>query len=108
MVVMEYVTGCLWDEATDKPVAELQAAVQLLHQAGFVHGDLRSNNILVVSGTVRIIDFEWVGVAGEAAYPLFMNHIDVEWPDGARDRQLIKQEHDLWWLNLLCDVPAAS
>ena len=107
MVVMEYVTGCLWDEATDKPVAGLQAAVQLLHQAGFVHGDLRSNNILVVSGTVRIIDFEWADVAGEAAYPLFMNHIDVEWPDGARDGQPIKQEHDLWWLNLLCDVPSA-
>lgn len=34
---MEYVTGCLWDEAKDKPVAERQAAVQLLHQAGFVH-----------------------------------------------------------------------
>lgn len=108
MVVMEYVTGCLWHEAMDKPFAELQAAVHLLHKAGFVHGDLRSNNIIVVSGTVRIIDFEWAGVADEAVYPFFMNHTDMEWPDGARDRQPIKQEHDLWWLNLLCNESATS
>ena len=43
MVVMEFVSGCLWDESPKKPVASLQAAVNLLHQAGFVHGDLRSN-----------------------------------------------------------------
>ncbi len=48
-----------------------------------------------------IIDFEWAGVAEQAAYPFFMNHTDVIWPDGARDGQPIKQEHDLWWLNLL-------
>ena len=108
MVVMEYVTGCLWDEATDKPFAELQAAVHLLHEAGFVHGDLRSNNILVVSGTVRLIDFEWAGVANEPAYPFFVNHTDVVWPDGAIDGQPIKQEHDLCWLNLLCNEPATS
>ena len=60
MVVMEYVSGCLWGEAMDKPVTEVQGAVPLLHEAGlkFVHGDLCSNNILVVSGTVRIIDFK--------------------------------------------------
>ena len=108
MVVMEYVTGCLWDEATHKPFTELQAAVHLLHEAGFVHGDLRSNNILVVSGTVRLIDFEWAGVANEVAYPFFMNHTDVVWPDGAKDGQPIEQEHDLWWFNLLCNEPATS
>lgn len=108
MVVMEYVTGSSWDDATEKPLPDLKAAVRLLHEAGFVHGDLRSNNILVVSGTVRIIDFEWAGVAGACAYPLFMNHIDVEWPDGARDGQPIKREHDMWWLNLLCKQPATS
>ena len=95
MVIMEYVIGVLWDEATDKPFAELQAAVQTLHEAGFVHGDLRSNNILLVSGTVCIIDFEWAGIADQALYPFFMNHTDVIWPDNARDGQPIKQAHDL-------------
>lgn len=60
MVVMQYVNGSSWDEAIGKPIAELQAAVLLLHEAGFVHGDLCSNNILVVSGTACIIDFEWL------------------------------------------------
>ncbi len=108
MVVMEFVTGCLWDEAPQKPVATLQAAVHLLHQAGFVHGDLRSNNIFVLADSVRVIDFEWAGVMEQSTYPLFMNHIDVTWPDGAKDGQPIKQEHDLWWLKLLCDQAAAS
>ena len=62
MVVMELVSGCLWDESPKKLVASLQAAVNLLHQAGFVHGDLRSNNIFVSADSVRIIDFEWAGV----------------------------------------------
>lgn len=108
MVIMEYVTGFLWDEATDKPLAELQAAVQTLHEAGFVHGDLRSSSILVVSGTVCIIDFEWAGIADQAWYPFFMNHTDVVWPDNARDGQSIKQAHDLWWVQLLCNEAADS
>ena len=106
MVVMRYVDGCSWDEAIDKPIAELQVAVLSLHEAGFVHGDLRSNNILVVSGTVCIIDFEWAGVADQAVYPFFMNHTDVTWPDNAKDGQPIKQAHDLWWVRLLSDQSA--
>ncbi len=54
MVVMEYVDGCLWDDAAEKPLAALQDAVQLLHKAGFVHRDFRSNNIMVVSSGVRL------------------------------------------------------
>ncbi|KAL0023718.1 hypothetical protein WJX79_006925 [Trebouxia sp. C0005] len=57
--------------------AKLQAAVQALHEAGFVHGDLRSNNILVVSGTECIIELEWADIADQAVYPVFMNHTDV-------------------------------
>ena len=82
--------------------------MNLLHQADFVHGDLRSNNIFVLADSVRITDFEWAGVKEQSTYPLFMNHTDLTWPDGARDGQPIKQEHDLWWLKLLCDQVAAS
>ncbi len=104
MMVMEYVNGSSWDEAIDKPIAELQAAVLSLHEAGFVHGDLRSNNILVVSGTVCIIDFEWAGVAGQVVYPFFMIHTDVTWPD--KHGQPIKQAHDPQWVRSLCNQPA--
>ena len=86
MVVMEFVTGCLWDEAPKKPFATLQVAVNLLHQAGFVHGDdLRFNNIFVLADSVRITDFEWAGVIQQSIYPLFTNHTDLTWPVGARD-----------------------
>lgn len=106
VVITEYVDGCLWDDATEKPLAALQHAVQLLHGDGFVHSDLRPNNILVTSDGVRIIDFEWAGVAEQTVYPFFMNHFDVEWPDGATDGQPIKQDHDTWWLALLSSQPA--
>jgi len=105
---MEYVDGCLWDDAAEKPLAALQDAVQLLHKAGFVHGDLRSNNIMVVSSCVRLIDFVWAGVAEQVVYPFFMNHIDLKWPDGARDGQPISQKHDLYWLNLLINQSALA
>jgi len=101
MVIMEYVTGYVWEEADEKPHAALEAAVLLLHKAGFVHGDLRSNNVLVVSGSVCVIDFEWSGVAEQAVYPGFMNHVDVTWPDGARSGLPIRKAHDLWWVSLL-------
>ena len=108
MVVLDFVVGCAWDEAPEQPFAALKAAVGLLHQANFVHGDLRSNNILVVADNVCILDFEWAGAAGKVAYPYFMNHTDLTWPDGATDGQPVKQEHDLWWLNSLCSQDAAS
>lgn len=98
---MEYVDGCLWDDAIEKPFAALQDAVQLLHRAGCVHGDMCSINILVTSDGVRILDFQWAGVAEQTVYPFFMNHTDVDWPDGVRDGQPIKQDHDVWWLDLL-------
>ena len=48
MVVMEYLEGtCTWDAAMDKPRAALRKAVDALHAAGFVHGDLRGCNVLV-------------------------------------------------------------
>lgn len=50
----------------------------------------------------------WAGIADQALYPFFMNHTDVIWPDNARDGQPIKQAHDLWWLQLLCNEPADS
>ena len=108
MVVMEFVDACLWDEAMEQPIAALKAAVGLLHQAGWVHGDLRSNNVLVVAEKVCIVDFEWAGLAGKVTYPYFMNHTDLTWPDGATDGQPVKREHDLWWLKSLCSQNAAS
>ena len=100
-VIMEFADGCPWDESVSKLAEALQAAVQVLHEAGFVHGDLRSNNILVVQNGVHIVDFEWAGIADQATYPFFMNHTDLIWPDGASDGLPITKRHGLSWLQSL-------
>jgi serine/threonine protein kinase len=71
----------------------------LLERDGFVHGDFRSNNIMVnlgdepdPSGThhelqVKVVDFDWAGEAGVAEYPVCRNdYIEgITWPRPAGD-----------------------
>ena len=85
----------------DKPAEPLKAAVRALHVAGFVHGDLRGCNVLVAASGVYVVDYEWAGPEGTATYPYFMNHADIQWPDGAGDGRLVTESHDLWWLSKL-------
>ena len=101
LIVQEFVDAVPWDEVVDKPVEPLKAAVRALHAAGFVHGDLRGCNILVAASAVYLIDFEWAGLVGTVTYPYFMNHADIQWPDGAGDGRLVTESHDLWWLSNL-------
>ena len=101
LIAQQFVDAIPWDEVVDKPVEPLKAAVRDLHNAGFVHGDLRGCNILVAASVVYLIDFEWAGPVGTATYPYFMNHGEIRWPDGAGDGKLVTGSHDLWWLNNL-------
>ena len=41
-------------------------------------------------------------------YLHFMNHADIQWPDGADDGRLVPEFHDLWWLSnlILCKLQA--
>ena len=77
-------------------------AVRILHTGGYCHGDLRGNNILVkckeTPQPIAIIDFDWSGKNGVARYPLFMNCIDVTWPEGASDGELLQPDHDKYWM----------
>jgi tRNA A-37 threonylcarbamoyl transferase component Bud32 len=47
----------------------LRTAVRALHDRGFVHGDLREPNILLVMDQVMLLDFDWCGPEGVARYP---------------------------------------
>ena len=47
---------------------------------------------------IVIIDFDWGGKNGVARYPLFMNRIDVTWPEGASDVELLQPDHDKYWM----------
>ncbi|CAG8838437.1 38653_t:CDS:2, partial [Gigaspora margarita] len=72
-------------------------AVKLFHDSGYVHGDLRDENIMAKYKNgeidIKFVDFDWAGREGEAKYPESLNptinwHLDVGW------HKLIKREHD--------------
>ncbi|KDQ09443.1 hypothetical protein BOTBODRAFT_47593 [Botryobasidium botryosum FD-172 SS1] len=70
--------------------------VKQLHQAGFVHGDLREVNMWANGEDFMLIDFDWAGVSGEVQYPMKVYAGRDPWrPEGAYDGQLIKPDHDL-------------
>jgi len=74
LVVIEYLDSAAhWNNAMTKPAEPLRAAVKVMHDADYVHGDLRSPNVLVKDDQVYLVDFEWAGKAGAVTYPLFMN-----------------------------------
>ncbi|KAH9175160.1 hypothetical protein EDB89DRAFT_2066957 [Lactarius sanguifluus] len=53
----------------NKWIDELQKLVQCFHDKDMVHGDLRESNILCEGENAMLIDFDWGGRVGEAAYP---------------------------------------
>ena len=111
MVVMDYSNYKQLYESILEMSAELRCAitakvlevVQKLHDAGFVHGDLQSSNVLVdcrVSTSkdgikIHLIDFDWAGRQGEVVYPMGVNTVTVRRPEGALDGKPILVEHDL-------------
>jgi serine/threonine protein kinase len=53
---------------------DLTEKVAAIYAKGFVHGDLRPQNILpCADGTVTLIDLEWAGRHGAAEFPLNLN-----------------------------------
>lgn len=75
---------------------------ELLHQNGFVHGDIRDSNILVDSGSLasdnvklHLIDFDWAGRAEQVKYPMGVNTVSVQRPAEVKYNALITKEHDI-------------
>ncbi|RXW12155.1 hypothetical protein EST38_g13699 [Candolleomyces aberdarensis] len=92
--------------------AEMKKIIQCLKNGGFVHGDLRPNNIMINSATVedkeedpqiKLVDFDWSGIAGVATYPGQRNATEL-WPGeagcaiGANDDNEL---FEIWWHNRL-------
>ena len=119
MVVMEDVENAttLWSYLRSNPndkkrlLSRCKEALKALHEKGFCHGDFRSNNILVVpvntnENDIQVIDFDWSGVANTdtCTYPLFMNHVNLQWHETASDGKVLKPEHDLYlWSQFTCE-----
>ena len=77
----------------------VRKAVKKMHDAGIVHGDLRTPNIMIgPQESVMLIDFDWAGEKQEAKYPPFMNP-NVDWhPDADYGCEILTQ-HDEFLLN---------
>ena len=109
MVVMEYIEDStlttakesMDQEARDRARSEIDRALDLLHQRGFVFGDLRSPNILAkTTGEVKLIDFNWAGVVGQVKYPYLISK-DIKWPKGVEGLANIECDHDRMMLKQL-------
>ena len=85
----------------------LLAILDRLHSKGFVHGDVRSPNILIhpESKHLMLIDFDWSGVAGMAIYPPFLNPA-LERHAGVQSGELIDSEHDRKAVDLMVEEVA--
>jgi len=83
-----------------KVQSKVRDIVRILHEGGFVHGDIRDANLLIDRASlasdviVHLIDFDWAGRVGEAKYPMRMNFTGVRRPEGVRGGELITQQHD--------------
>ncbi|CAG8830466.1 43236_t:CDS:2 [Gigaspora margarita] len=102
IVVMEYLEEykplhTFNSEIFSKTESVVKNATKSFHDSGYVHGDLRDENIMVKYKygkiDIKFVDFDWAGREGEAMYPESLNpainwHVDVGW------HKLIKREHD--------------
>jgi tRNA A-37 threonylcarbamoyl transferase component Bud32 len=82
----------------------IEAGLTKLHQAHYVHGDVRDVNIMVRQDGkpgFMLVDFDWAGIIGEVFYPANVNKKDVERPDDVSDGAPIKSEHDMAMLEYM-------
>jgi len=81
----------------------IQRFLEEMHQAGWVHGDLRASNVMVkksgLDGSFLLIDFDWSGKNQEVVYPSFVNRTEVRRPDGVDDGESILSRHDIEMLS---------
>ncbi|KAG1795983.1 uncharacterized protein HD556DRAFT_1290262 [Suillus plorans] len=84
--------------------AAITSLIQELHNAGYVHGDVRDANFVVKDNKdFMLLDFDWAGPKQETHYPIRVNRTDIRRPDDARDGEKITTEHDLEMLNFVFD-----
>ncbi|KAL6306639.1 hypothetical protein BKA93DRAFT_823843 [Sparassis latifolia] len=79
---------------------KVEELVRSLHTAGYVHGDLRGTNLLVAPQEngdvdVKLVDYDWAGIAGEVQYPPLINRESVHRAAGAVSGNAIVKEHDV-------------
>ncbi|KAG5637887.1 hypothetical protein H0H81_002850, partial [Sphagnurus paluster] len=106
MVIMELVKGrdarhYFSLNMPEEVMDDVRSAVDLLHENNLVFGDLRRSNIIIKETEDKklwamLIDFDWVGEAGKARYPPFLNDSGaIFWAQGVVGHGLMEKQHDL-------------
>lgn len=114
MVVMDYLDDAYHNLTYSRTMASFEPvirdAVTKLHQAGFVHGDIRDINIMVKEGSsgIMLVDFDWAGVIGEVRYPMNVENRAIRRPAGAEDGELIMAEHDIMMVDFMFEFAGRS
>ena len=82
--------------------------VKLLHDGGFVHGDLQDVNMMTChqwateGANLLLLDFDWAGHKGDTSYPPTLNTLVGRGQhDGAKGGELIMPEHDCFMLDMI-------
>ena len=92
-----------WQRLTVRPQVEngVKHIVGLLEGKGYVHGDLRTTNIMIkrVSHELKVIDFDWAGEAEHSHYPIDRNDDIEDWPKGSKQGGVISMGHDRTLVN---------
>ena len=102
VVVMEKVNGrplqCPVDESIK---TSLNLVVEKLSNKNFVHGDLRPQNILLLPDkSIRVVDFDSSGLAGQVKYPLDINE-SCDWHPHVKAGEVIIHCHDTYQIEKL-------
>ena len=100
--------GAAGSSLRDKVVAKVTKMLHLLHEAGYVHGDVRASNVIYRVGKsekddehqqdvqVMLIDFDDAGRVPDAHYSLLPFNPDVPSHPNVMPGGKIDAEHDLW------------
>ncbi|KAF8125061.1 hypothetical protein K438DRAFT_1648882 [Mycena galopus ATCC 62051] len=89
-------------------MTRVTTALQNLHRAGFVHGNVRDVNVLVRnamsdgSADIILVDWDWAGKEGDVKYPANLNPAVPRGP-GAVAGEPILQSHDIDMVRRLYD-----
>jgi len=96
--------GALTSEAILKLEGRVTDVVWRMHNAGFVHGDLRDTNILVDvtanNDGVKIVDWDWAGAQGSVEYPISIN-LQVPCAAAVGGGATIDMAHDMETMGLI-------
>ncbi|OBZ65585.1 hypothetical protein A0H81_14492 [Grifola frondosa] len=97
-----------------RALADVKEAVQLLHENGYVFGNLRGQNVFLHARWVEtedgrsevegamLVDFDWCGSEPDARYPATLDDRgDIAWAPGVERGGIMRKEHDEWFLHEL-------